>query len=132
MLRLKENPVEWIKFTAVIGLVVNIIVWLLWWKEKLALAVPSTAVALAVLAVIAACFRPCWFRGFYRGGMTVSFQIGQVIGKILLTLFFFLLVTPLGLLLRLFGKDLLQLRKTPGQDTYWQTAKSSREFDRMF
>ena len=132
MLRLKEQPVEWIKFTAVIGLVVNMILWLLWWKEELGLAVPVTAAALAVLAVVVACFRPRWFRGFYRGGMTVSFQIGQVIGKVLLMVFFFLLVTPLGLLLRLLGKDLLQLRKTPGQTTYWQTAKSSREFDRMF
>jgi hypothetical protein len=64
--------------------------------------------------------------------MTVSFNIGQVIGKVLLTLLFFLLVTPMGLLLRLLGKDLLRLKKTPDQATYWHRAKSSREFDRMF
>ena len=132
MLKLKEKPIEWIKFTAVIGLVVNAVLWLLWWKEGLLMAVPVTAAVIAVSAVITAVFRPFLFRGFYRRGMTVSFQIGQVIGKILLTIFFFLLVTPLGLILRLLGKDLLQLNQTPGTKTYWHEGKSSREFDRMF
>jgi hypothetical protein len=132
MLRLKEKPIEWIKFTAVIGLVVNIILWLLWWREGLPIAAPVTTVVIALLAVITASFRPYWFRGFYRGGMTFSFQIGQVIGKILLTLFFFIFVTPLGLLLRLRGKDLLLLKKTPDDKTYWHKGKNDREFDRMF
>ena len=132
MLRLKENPVEWIKFTAVIGLVANVIVWLIWWKDGLPLAIPVAAASIALLVLITACIRPALFRGFYRGGMTVSFHIGQVIGKILLLLIFFLFVTPLGLLLRLFGKDLLRLRPRPGEETIWQPAKGSGEFDRMF
>jgi hypothetical protein len=132
MLRLKENPIEWIKFIAVISLAVNVILWLLWWRDGLLIAVPVMTAVLALLAVITASLHPCWFRGFYRGGMTVSFHIGQVIGKILLTLFFFLFVTPLGFLLRLLGKDLLLLKKTPDDKTYWHSAKNSREFDRMF
>jgi hypothetical protein len=132
MLRLKEKPIEWIKFTAVIGLAVNIVLWLLWWRGVLALPLPVTTLAIALVAVLTAMIRPYWFRGFYRGGMMVSFQFGQVIGKVLLTLFFFLLVTPMGLLLRLLGKDLLNLKAPPGETSCWHTAKSSREFDRMF
>jgi hypothetical protein len=132
MLRLKENPIEWIKFTAVMGFVLNVILWMLWWHGQLSLIPPVCAAVLAATALVTASIRPAWFRGFYRGGMTVSFQIGQVIGKILLTLMFFLLVTPLGLLLRLFGKDLLSIRKDPHAETYWQDHKSSCEFDRMF
>jgi len=41
-------------------------------------------------------------------------------------------LTPLGLFLRLVGKDLLQLRKHPNDQTWWQPAKNNREFDRMF
>ena len=132
MLRLKEKPIEWIKFTAVIGLVVNIVLWLIWWRDGLPIIAPMTTAVIALLAVFVAILRPYWFRGFYRGGMTVSFQIGQVIGKILLTLFFFIFVTPLGLLLRLLGKDLLLLKEMPDEKTYWHTAKKNREFDRMF
>jgi hypothetical protein len=132
MLRLKEKPIEWIKFTAVMGVFVNAILWLLWWHGKLSMTLPVAAAILAVAVLITACIRPAWFRGFYRGGMTVSFHIGQTIGKVLLTLFFFLMVTPLGLLLRLFGKDLLSMKKNPGAESYWHEHKSSREFDRMF
>jgi hypothetical protein len=64
--------------------------------------------------------------------MRVSYQIGQVVGKVLLTAFFFLLVTPLGLALRLAGKDLLQLKRDDAAPTWWQPAKNNREFDRMF
>ena len=132
MLRLKEKPIEWIKFTAVIGLAVNVILWLLWWRGSLSVTSPVITLSIAILAVIIAILRPRWFRGFYRGGMTFSFHIGQVIGKILLTLFFFLFVTPLGLILRLFGKDLLLIKKNSDTKTYWHPAKNNREFDRMF
>ncbi|MGL5018678.1 MAG: hypothetical protein ACRDBP_11110 [Luteolibacter sp.] len=132
MLRLSEKPLEWIKFTAVMGVALNGVLGMLWWKAGLPGTVCLVAAGVALLALVVAAVRPIWFRGFYRGGMRFSFQIGQVMGKVLLTAFFFALVTPMGLLLRLLGKDLLRLKRKPDQATYWQKAKSSREFDRMF
>ena len=131
MLRLKENPREWQKFVAVMGAAANLVAWMLWWRGRLPMAVPLVVAALALMGLIVAWFRPGWFRGFYRGGMTVSYHFGQVVGKVLLTGFFFLVVTPLGFLLRLTGKDLLQLKRTPAK-TWWQPARNNRDFDRMF
>jgi hypothetical protein len=76
--------------------------------------------------------RPAWFRSFYRLGMTVSYHMGLVFGKVLLTVFFFVMVMPLGLLLRLLGKDLLELKRHPADKTWWRPARNNREFDRMF
>lgn len=132
MLRLSEKPLEWIKFTVVIGLAMNGVLGLIWWKGSLPGAVCFIAAGMTLGAIATAAVHPQWFRRFYRGGMTVSFQIGQIIGMILLTLFFFLLVTPMGLMLRLLGKDLLRLKRTPEENTYWQKAKDSREFNHMF
>jgi hypothetical protein len=132
MLRLKENPREWQKFVAVIGLAATLMGGLCWWRGKCPVAVPISVAAVAVVALMAALVEPRWFRGFYRQGMKLSFEVGQVIGKVMLTLFFFLVVTPMGLLLRLLGKDLLQLKRNPTDKTWWQPAKNSREFDRMF
>jgi len=125
-LKLKESPKEWLKFTAVMALLVNVLSFM---------AYPPTfpfALALAVLALVVCALRPRWFRGFYRAGMTVSFHVGQVMGRILLTLLFLLVVTPMGLLLRLLRKDLLQLKRPPSASTYWRPAKTSNQFDRMF
>jgi hypothetical protein len=132
MLRLKENPREWQKFVAVMGVVANLLAWVPWWRSQLPLAVPVVVTCLALLALVTALVQPQWFRGFYRGGMQVSFHIGQVIGKVMLTIFFFLVVTPMGLLLRLLGKDLLQLKPRTDDKTWWRPSKNSREFDRMF
>ncbi|NDV61905.1 hypothetical protein G0Q06_05530 [Puniceicoccales bacterium CK1056] len=132
MLRLKENPVEWIKFTGVMGLSANLILWMLWWNAILPSMLLLAGIGLALLALGASFVRPRWFRGFYRGGMTVSFHIGQTFGKLLLVLFFFLLVMPMGLLLRLLGKDLLKIKINPEDATHWHPAKNNREFDRMF
>lgn len=132
MLRLKEQPIEWIKFTGVIGIALNLILALLTWHGLIPAAVSLGAIFLAILAVIAASLRPYRFRGVYRAGMTLSFHIGQTFGKLLLTLIFFLMVTPMGLLLRLFGKDLLQLKLQSEKTSFWHPAKNNREFDRMF
>jgi hypothetical protein len=125
-LKLKDNPREWLKFTAVMALLVIVLSFLLYRP------VFPIVLAIAVLALIACAVRPRWFRGFYRGGMTVSFHIGQVMGKILLTILFLLAVTPMGLLLRMLGKDLLQLKRPSSASSYWRAAKTSNQFDRMF
>ena len=85
-----------------------------------------------LLALLVCWMRPRWFRGFYRGGMTVSFHFGQFTGQVLLTVFFLVVLTPLGLLLRLMGKDLLQLKRRRDAATYWQAAKPKNPFDRQF
>jgi hypothetical protein len=132
MLRLKEQPIEWVKFTGVMGIAVNLVLALLSWKGLVAGQACLAATALAIAAVMAASLRPIWFRGFYRRGMTVSFHIGQAFGKLLLALLFFLMVTPMGWLLRLLGKDLLEIKRQPDKTSFWHPAKNNREFDRMF
>ncbi len=132
MLRLKEKPLEWVKFTAVVGLALNGALYLLWRNKVVSGRVCWVTVGLALAFIATATIRPYWFRGFYRGGMTFSFHIGQVIGKVILIFFFLIIVTPMGLLLRLMGKDLLQLKRTPEKTTYWQKAKNQRNFDQMF
>ena len=125
-LKLKESPREWLKFTAVMALLMSVLSFVLYRP-----AFPIV-LGLGIVALIVCALRPRWFRGFYRAGMTVSFHIGQVMGRIMLTILFLLVVTPMGLLLRLFGKDLLQLKRPAGATTYWRPAKTSNQFDRMF
>jgi len=43
----------------------------------------------------------------------------NIVSPIALGILFFLVVTPTGLLMRLFGKDPLRLRCDPAADSYW-------------
>lgn len=51
--------------------------------------------------------------------MRISFAIGWVNTKILLFLIFYLIVTPIGLVMRIFGKDLLNQRIERNKSSYW-------------
>ncbi len=39
--------------------------------------------------------------------------------KILFTIVFFFILTPVGLILRLFGVDYLDVKKKAGRNSYW-------------
>jgi hypothetical protein len=130
-LRLRERPIEWVKFTAVIALMVEIITYLLFRKRFVGLNGFVMVTALLAAVVIISALRPRWFRGFYRAGMTASWHVGQVVGRVVLVVFFLVIVTPMGLLLRLCGKDLLTLRRSRAE-SYWRTSAPASPFDRLF
>lgn len=131
-LRLKEDPREWRKFGLGSALVLALATGLLAWRGTLAAPVAGGVLAGLALAAGLAVVRPAGFRGPYRLGMRVSDRLGRIVAPVLLGLIFFLVLTPLGLLLRLLGKDLLRLRRDPGATTWWQPAAGSRDLTKMF
>ena len=45
--------------------------------------------------------------------------LGKIISPIIMAVIFFLVVTPIGLLMRLFGKDVLNLKLNEKKSSYW-------------
>ncbi len=62
--------------------------------------------------------------------MILAFPIGWVVSQLLLFLVFCLVFTPLGMLLRAFGHDPLQLKK-PDAESYW-TEKTQQQDPRRY
>ena len=52
-----------------------------------------------------------WFR--------IGIMLGKIVTPIVMGLLFFVTVTPVGFLMRLFGKDPLRLKREPAAKTYW-------------
>jgi len=130
--KLKENRKDWLKFTVVVCVVCMLTVKSLGHRGTIRRDL-EWGLFLALLGTMLLCIvRPGWFRGFYRAGMTIGFYIGQVVSRVLLTVIFVVIVTPLGLLLRLFGKDLLQLKRKPAGETYWHPVERTQNLDRQF
>ena len=50
--------------------------------------------------------------------MVFAFVMGNIMSRVFLTLIFFLVVTPLGFLGKIIGRDKLQLKKT-ARNSYW-------------
>jgi len=78
--------------------------------------VPLAMVILVVTMVWPRAFQP--LAGFWFG---LAHLLGTVMSKVILTILFFGLVTPVGLVRRLFGADALQLKKwKKGQESVFQ------------
>lgn len=71
---------------------------------------------LAVGALVANMASPRLFRGFAFLWLNFSHALGAVVSRIILTLGFFLLVTPIGLVRRLLGKDPMALKRWKNGD----------------
>lgn len=66
-------------------------------------------------------------RGIFTGWLAVVFPIGWVVSHFLLALVFYLLVFPIGLMMRLFRYDALKRRFDPGAKSYWIKRESSKD-----
>ena len=51
--------------------------------------------------------------------------VGMIIAPIIMALVYFVVLTPIGLTMRIFGKDLLGLKFKKKQDTYWIKRKKN-------
>lgn len=131
-LKLKEDPREWRKFALAGGVFMGVVLWLMWRRHTDLRGGLSVACWFCVAALVAGMIWPRLIRPVYRAVMTGSFYVGQGMGKVMLAVFFLFILTPMALLLRASGKDLLKLRRDPSAKTYWQPAKSNEEFDRQF
>ena len=131
--RLKKTPSDWKKyllsFTSMLSIVVGVLIWKLfitWQTAYVAWGVIGLLLIVGLLSNIVS-------NAVYRVGMAIGFQIGRVFGAVLLFLMFCVVIFPLGLFLRLIGKDLLNFRafKNLKIKSYWATSKTPGSIDQM-
>jgi hypothetical protein len=80
-----------------------------------------------VLLVIVGLFAPNALRYLHAVWIGLSLLIGWVVTRLILTIVFFLVVTPIGLLQRLVGGSPLELGFRSGATSYWRSRK--KHFD---
>jgi len=129
---LKDEPKEWRKSALLAALGLAILSLLLRWRQVVTDRTWFALLALFGGMALCALWQPRWFRGYHRFSMKLGFAISRRLGRLLLVLFFFLILTPVGLILRLAGKDTLQLKSRRGTATDWQTARDYSPLDRLF
>src|SRR5258706_13289855 len=83
------------------------------------LPVTSVAAFLAAYCGLFAVAAPQALRWLYVGLSLVGFPIGFIFSYIIVTIMFFLVVTPIALLFKVIGRDTLKLRPNPQATTYW-------------
>jgi hypothetical protein len=92
----------------------------------------TPVVALGALAVGAlGLVVPKAVRPLFLAWLVLAFPVGWAVSRVLLVVLFFGIVTPVSLAFRLFGRDVLQLRRRTGE-TYWAPKGSATSADSYF
>jgi hypothetical protein len=91
--------------------------WSLWRGRPTRALVGGGVGALFLLGSFAA---PALMRPLWRAWMAFAHVLGWINTRIILGALFYLVFTPLGLVLRLFGRDPMARRRDPAQASYWE------------
>ena len=116
--QLGRSPRALRRFGLTIGSAALLLGLVLFWRHHrgASLLFASIGALLLIIAGVA----PRLLRWIHGPWMILSIALGWIMTRVLLTLAFFLIVTPIGLLQHLFGKRPLEIAFETGAISYWQ------------
>ena len=104
------------KFGITIGIILVMIAGFFFWKEKESFQIFLTVGAvLCIFGVVI----PVILKPIYWIWMIFATILGWIMTRIILSILFYVILTPIGLIPRLFGKQFLELKWNRTNRTYW-------------
>ena len=104
--------------------------------------VAGRSLAGTILAAVSGCFlvaavlAPRLLLPLYIPWMKIGFALGYVMTRVVLTLFYFLVITPFGLARRLLGRDALDRDLDGDAETWWRDRdgepRPPKRYERQF
>ena len=130
---IKESKKDLKKFGLTVGIALIILAVLLYFLGK------KSAVyfgASGLLLIISALIAPGLLKTLNKVWMTFSIILGWIMTRVILIIFFYLVITPTSLLTRLFKKDFLDLKIDKTSKSYWKKRDKRKsdtvDFERQF
>jgi hypothetical protein len=116
-----------------VGVVLILISLLLWYLGKSSFMYFSISGGLFVILTLIAV---SVLRPFHKLWMMLALLMGYVMSRIILTLLFYLVLTPIGIIAKIFSKKFMPLSFDKKAETYWEKreskAKQQIDYERQF
>lgn len=116
-----------------VGIVLILISMLLWYFGKLSFIYFSS---IGGLFVILSFIAVTVLRPFHKLWMMLALLMGFVMSRVILTILFYLVLTPTGLIAKIFGKKFMPFGFDKRASTYWKkkdtTSKQQIDYERQF
>ena len=113
---IKSEKSDLRKFGITVGIILIIVGGFLYWKEKESFQILLTA---GVVLLILGLTIPVILKPIYWVWMIFATIIGWFMTKLILSLLFYVILTPIGLIPRLIGKQFIGLKWNKKYSTYW-------------
>ena len=111
-------------FGVIIGIILLLIAGFLFYKEKesfqIFLYIAGSFIGFGLII-------PIILKPIYIVWMTFAVILGWFMTRLILSLLFYVIITPIGVVLRIFGKDFLEIKKESVQGSYWNQRDSNIE-----
>ena len=104
------------KFGITVGIILLIISGFLFWKEKESFQI---FLAIGIILFLTSISIPIFLKPVYWIWMIFATILGWIMTRVILSLLFYIIFTPIGLTLRFFGKKFLELRWDKSKESYW-------------
>ena len=99
---------------------------------SLSLIIKTLIYSLEGLSLLTALIKPGFFAPVFKIALIVSGFIGSIIFKIISTLVFYVIMTPLSLIMRLLGKKFLIHKMDPKADSYYEDYHAHGGIEKQF
>jgi hypothetical protein len=96
------------------------------------LPVAGGLLAVGLLAALLGLVHPRANRFLFVGLTVLAFPIGFVLSYVIMTTLFFVIIAPIGVVMRLLGHDPMRREIDPDADSYWTTARPAPPNARYF
>lgn len=125
-----KNPER--SFGVSVGAVLGVLAGILWWRHRVLRAevLGGIGAVLLVLGLVA----PPLLKYPSKYWWKFSLAFGRVMAKFWLSLLFFVVLTPVGLLWKMIGRDPLNRRRDqwPGWSPYPERYRNHKHYDQMY
>ena len=113
---IKSEKSDLRNFGITISVILLIIAGFLFWKEKESFQILLTfGVSFCILGIVI----PFILKPIYWVWMIFATILGWIMTRVILSLLFYIIFTPIGLIPRFFGKQFLELRWDKSKESYW-------------
>ena len=130
---IKQSPKDLRKFGLTVGIVLLLIAFFLIWKHK-----PSQFYFLSIgaLLILSGLLFPLILFPLNKVWMTLAILLGWLMTRVILSVLFYLVITPISLIARISGKHFLDLKIDKTRASYWEKRKNvpstPTDYERQF
>ena len=121
---IKTDKKDLKSFGVTIGIILLLIAGFLFYKEKesfqIFVYIAGTFIGFGLII-------PIILKPIYIVWMVFAVFLGWFMTRVILSLLFYVIITPIGLIMRTFGKDFLDVKKESVQGSYWNKRDSNVE-----
>ena len=118
---IKSDKKELRQFGITIGIILSLLGVLFLWRDK---DWYTYLFIVSVVFLFFGLFIPILLKPIHKIWMTLAVLLGWVVTRAIMIILFYLLVTPIALLARLFGKEFLDTKFNRNVNSYWIPRKA--------